>query len=166
MKESLHLHPAASSFFFSLRIGLFPLKSWNPRNPAAVGLYRLQNFKSKPSKRRCTDARAEIRFFKSARADFHPLERFSSVPAVKLSGIIRSEKQLFPPGPNPLGGLANPLGRIYQIFWFCSAFAPEFSSGLGFLKSEVLWFRGRCPSTPPMGAAPWNPASCFGSSTP
>ena len=43
---------------------------WNPRNPAAVGLYRLQNFKPKPSKRRCTDARAEIRFFKSARALF------------------------------------------------------------------------------------------------
>ena len=85
---------------------------WNPRHPAAVGLYRLQNFKPKPSKRRCTDARAEIRFFKSAQADFHSLERFSSVPAVELSGNGRSEYSKIPPGGPSARTDGDPLGRM------------------------------------------------------
>ena len=56
----------------------------------------------------CT--RPEI--FKSARADFHPLERFSSVLAMELLGIIRSEKQLFSPGGPSARTDGDPLGRM------------------------------------------------------
>ena len=64
------------------------------------------------------------------------LERFSSVPAVELSGNGHSEYSKI-----PLGG---PSARTNGISCFCSVFG----SGLGFLKSEVLWFWGRCPLEP------------------
>ena len=39
-----------------------------------------------------------LEIFKSTRANFHPLERFSSVPAVELSGNGRSEYSKIPLG--------------------------------------------------------------------
>ena len=66
----------------------------------------------KPKKRRAYGRAHVPKPNKSARMDFHPLGRFSSVPAVKLSGIIRSEKQLFSPrGPSAWTD-GDPLGRM------------------------------------------------------
>ena len=64
----------------------------------------------------------------------------------------------------------NRSGGFVQLFWFCSVFDPGLGSGLGFPTLVILnckFSSGALPlETPPMGAATWNPASCFGSSTP
>ena len=57
----------------------------------------------------------------------NPLGWFSSVPAVNLSGIIRSEKQLFSPKGPTARMDGDPLGRM--DFPSLALFS---SSGLGF----------------------------------
>ena len=83
---------SASFFLLSEIIACLWGREWIPRAGSFASLNRHDMDLGKPKKRRPYGHARVPRLNKSARADFHPLGRFSSVPAVNLSGIIRSEK--------------------------------------------------------------------------
>ena len=98
-----------------------------PCNPAVVGLYRLQDFKPKLSKRHYTDAHAKLGKTQSARADSAPFGRFNLVPEFQLSGTICSERVKFSLGPPSAraDGLNRPDGWR-QFTWFLLFLDPIF----------------------------------------
>ena len=111
---------SASFFFLSEIIACLSGREWIPRAGSFASLNRHDMDLGKPKKRRPYGHARVPRLNKSARANFHPLGRFSSVPAVNLSGIIRSEKiNFFARRP------IRSEGFFCIFFWFCSVFGSE-----------------------------------------
>ena len=89
----------------------------------------------------------------------NPLECFSSVPVVELSGNGRSEYSKIPLGGRTARAVAHPLGRMgfCPFLWFSSVLSPGLGSGLDFPTFLILnckFLSGALPLETPPGALP------------